>query len=280
MKVINYKNELGREISAEHESGRSVGLVPTMGALHRGHISLVEESAKRDDLTVVSVFVNPTQFNDPADLKRYPRDLENDLRILETLPVHIVFAPPEEEMYPEPDHRTFNLDPLDKVMEGKYRPGHFNGVAQIVTKLFDAVMPDRAYFGKKDFQQLTIIRKLAEMEKRKISIVGCPIIRENDGLAMSSRNRLLTPAQRKAAPLIYATLKAAKEKQEHLTPHEMISFVRQSVNNHPLMEVEYFEIVDDQQLKPIDSWEIQANKVGCIAVQLGGIRLIDNIYFN
>jgi len=280
MKVVNQISELRGEISRARQAGRSVGLVPTMGALHNGHLSLIEEAAHRNDFIVVSIFVNPTQFNDPSDLERYPRDLDADLQILGQQTADIVFAPDVKEMYPEKDKRNFDLSPLDKVMEGKFRPGHFKGVAQIVTKLFDAVTPDRAYFGQKDFQQLAIIRKIAGQSEQEIEIIGCLIIREPDGLAMSSRNVLLTPDQRKAAPLIYQTLVEAKKRQSSYSPVEITEWVTGTINAHPLMQVEYFEIVDEQELMPVTEWGLHVNKVGCIAVHLGRVRLIDNVYFD
>ena len=196
MKIITEISLLKQELSLVREESRKIGLVPTMGALHEGHLSLVEAAADQGNYIIVSIFVNPTQFNDPSDLERYPRDLQRDMNLLENYPVEVVFHPGVEEMYPEPDSRHFDLSPLDEVMEGKHRPGHFRGVAQIVSKLFEAVEPDLAYFGEKDFQQLAIIRKLTEILGMNIQIIGCPIIREADGLAMSSRNQLLTPEQR------------------------------------------------------------------------------------
>lgn len=280
MKVIKQIKELRDEISRVHAVEGSVGLVPTMGALHKGHLSLIREAERQNDIVVVTIFVNPTQFNDPSDLERYPRNLEADLQMLQQQHTDIVFAPTEEEIYPEKDTRNFNLAPLDTVMEGKFRPGHFNGVAQIVTKFFDAVTPDRAYFGQKDFQQLAIIRKITGQSEHKIEIIGCPIIRDPDGLAMSSRNVLLTPDQRKAAPLIHQTLAEAKKRQSAYSPGEITKWVTNTINAHPLMQVEYFEIVDEQDLMPVTEWSLPVNKVGCIAVHLGKVRLIDNVYFD
>lgn len=280
MKQINHIPPLQEAVTNAREKGKKIGLVPTMGALHRGHISLINTAEKNGDFIVVSIFVNPTQFNNPNDLARYPRDLVSDLRMLVGHGVEIVFVPEVEEMYPEADTRHFDLSPLDQVMEGKFRPGHFNGVAQIVSKLFDAVQPDRAYFGQKDFQQLAVIRKLVDQLNLDIEIIGCPIIREADGLAMSSRNQLLTPEQRAAAPRIHAVLQKARALKNSRSPHELQTMVKEAINSHPLMQLEYFEIVDDQELKPIKTWGDSANKVGCIAVHLSEIRLIDNIYFH
>lgn len=272
--------ELQEHLNSARLAGSSIGLVPTMGALHEGHLSLISAAEKNDDLIVVSIFVNPTQFNNPADLERYPRTLEKDLNMLADKCVDYVFIPSVKEMYPEKDTRTFDLAPLDSVMEGRYRPGHFNGVAQIVSKLFEAVRPHRAYFGQKDFQQLAIIRKLVTILQMNIEIVGCPIVREKDGLAMSSRNQLLSVRQREAAPLIYKTLGKAVRLKDKYTIEEIKQFVESTINQEPQMKLEYFEIVDDQNLTPLSDWTEAVNKVACIAVHLGEIRLIDNIYFD
>lgn len=280
MKTVTTVKELHTALSVVRFREQKIGLVPTMGALHQGHLSLIEAAMHNNDFVVVSIFVNPTQFNDKKDLDRYPRDLEADISLLKKYPVDILFAPSVEEMYPEEDTRIFNLDPLDKVMEGKYRPGHFNGVAQIVSKLFFAVEPERAYFGEKDFQQLAIIREIVGQLKLNIEIHGCPIIREPDGLAMSSRNMLLTSEERNAAPLINKTLEKASLLPSLHSPAEIIEIVTTAINNHPLMKVEYFEIVDAQTLMPVTAWKESQNKIGCIAVQIGTVRLIDNRYFN
>ena len=280
MRIITKRDALQKAIISAREQHRKIGLVPTMGALHDGHLSLIRTAVKNNDFIVVTIFVNPTQFNSPKDLERYPRDLDADLELLSSCPVDLIFAPSVKEMYPEQDRRTFDLSPLDSVMEGRFRPGHFNGVAQIVSKLFDAVRPDRAYFGQKDFQQLTIIKKLVSMLNLGIEILSCPTIRENDGLAMSSRNRLLSRPERTAAPIIYQTLLKATQMKEHHPPKKIKEFVLSEINNHPLMQVEYFEIVDDQNLMPVNNWQAPNNKVGCIAVQLSEVRLIDNIFFS
>jgi pantoate--beta-alanine ligase len=280
MRIITKKDTLQKTITSARKEGQRIGLVPTMGAIHDGHLSLVRAAMKNNDFIVVTIFVNPTQFNNPKDLERYPRDLDADLELLNGYPVDLIFAPAVKEMYPGKDRRTFDLSPLDSVMEGRFRPGHFNGVAQIVSKLFDAVNPDRAYFGQKDFQQLTIIKKLVSMLNLDIEIISCPTIREDDGLAMSSRNGLLSQPERAAAPLIHQTLLKATQMKAHHTPAEVKEFVLSEINNHPLMQAEYFEIVDDQSLMPVNNWQDPNNKVGCIAVQLSEVRLIDNIYFS
>ena len=206
MEIVSTRKDLRNKIDRWKNEGKVIGFVPTMGALHKGHLSLVKEARKQSDVVVVSIFVNPTQFNNPDDLKTYPRDLDKDVKMLEELDVELIFAPTVKEMYPEEDTRQFDFGNLDKVMEGKYRPGHFNGVAQVVSKLFDQVTPDKAFFGEKDFQQLAIIRRLVKDLKMPVDVVGCPIVREPDGLAMSSRNMLLTPEMRKNAPVIAETL--------------------------------------------------------------------------
>jgi pantoate--beta-alanine ligase len=240
----------------------------------------VSSSKKENDLTVVSIFVNPTQFNDKEDLKNYPRTLDADLEKLTPSNVDIVFAPSDREMYPQPDLRVFDFGNLDKVMEGKHRPGHFNGVAQIVSKLLMAVEPTRAYFGDKDFQQLTIIKQLVKNLNLGVKIIANPIIREPDGLAMSSRNMRLTPSQRKSSVAISNTLFESKKLMHTLPVDKLITWVIETINKNSELSVEYFEIVDDVFLMPVQSWNEKNNKVGCIAVKVGTIRLIDNIRYN
>jgi pantoate--beta-alanine ligase len=251
-----------------------------MGALHQGHLSLVERSLDENEVTVVSIFVNPTQFNDPKDLEQYPRNLDMDLAMVRKYPVDMVFTPPVEEIYPERDTRTFDLSPLDEVMEGRFRPGHFNGVAQVVSRLFSIVQPHRAYFGRKDFQQYVIIKHLVDLLKMDVEIIGCPIIREPDGLAMSSRNQLLSRDARREAPQVYRALQRAKELKPSHAPDEIRRLITAELNARELIDVEYFEIVDDQYLKPVVDWDEPVNKVACVAVQLCGVRLIDNSYFD
>lgn len=278
MEVVTTKQELRRGLAGLGPE-ESVGFVPTMGALHRGHLSLVEQAARDNHRVVVSIFVNPTQFNDKTDLLRYPRDLESDLKILETVRCDLVFAPDVEEMYPEEDTHVFDFGHLGKVMEGKYRPGHFNGVAQIVSRLLDAVQPHRAYFGLKDFQQLAIIRELVKQRQIKTEIVPCPIIREQDGLAVSSRNRLLSVDQRNEATLIFKTLTKARNLALHKSVRELRKWVTDTINKSDKLDVEYFEIVDHETLLPVNAWDEAPVNVGCIAVYCGEVRLIDNIVF-
>ncbi len=280
MIVYRTKEDLTRHLTLVRREKNSIGLVPTMGALHLGHISLVEKAKSENDVVVVTIFVNPTQFNDPGDLESYPRTLDRDLDMLQKQDVDLVFVPSIKEMYPENDKRIFDLDPLDKVMEGKHRKGHFNGVAQIVSKLFLLTHPHRAYFGQKDFQQLTIIRRLTEILNLDIHIVPCPIIREKDGLAMSSRNERLTREERKLAPYIYETLTLAREKKEKLSVSELKDWVINRFLPVSELALEYFEIVEDKALKPINDWNKGLNKVACVAVQLGSVRLIDNLNFD
>jgi pantoate--beta-alanine ligase len=280
MQVVSSITQLKLILKGFRSESRSIGFVPTMGALHKGHISLVTYSNHDNEITVVSIFVNPTQFNDKNDLKNYPRTMEADLALLEKNEADIVFAPPEKDMYPEPDTRIFDFGNLEKVMEGTHRPGHFNGVAQIVSKLLFAVEPDKAYFGEKDFQQLAIIKQLVLQLNLPVQIVPCPIMRETDGLAMSSRNVLLLPNQRKEATLISKTLFESQKLAATYTIENLKTWVVDTINKNSELQVEYFEIVDDKELMPISSWKEEKEKVGCIAVKVGTIRLIDNIHYN
>jgi pantoate--beta-alanine ligase len=277
--LVKTKKELQEQLSALRSKG-SVGLVPTMGALHQGHISLVEQAVNENAVVVVSIFVNPTQFNDPGDLKRYPRNLKADLKMLVKTGCTLVFAPDSEEVYPEPDNRKFNFGNLEQVMEGKHRPGHFNGVAQVVSRLFEMVNPDKAYFGLKDIQQLAVIKKLVKLMDMPVEIVPCPIVREKSGLAMSSRNELLSVEERQNAPLIYQTLTEIRELKTEKSVQQLKNQIIETINKNPYLNVEYFEIVDDKNLMPVKNWNEKGAKVGCIAVQCGKVRLIDNIVLN
>ena len=279
MRVINTINDLKLLLAENRRAGKSIGLVPTMGALHAGHASLVERAVKENDVVVVSVFVNPTQFNDKNDLKNYPRTLEADCALLEKIGATVAFAPSVEEMYPEEDTRQFSFAPLDTVMEGACRPGHFNGVAQIVSKLFYAVEPDRAYFGEKDFQQLAIIREMVRQLDMPLEIVGCPIVREEDGLAMSSRNTLLSDDERERALTISSTLFASVDFSKVNTLEATKSFVEDMINDTEGLELEYYQIVDGNTLQEIQEWGDSEYVVGCIALFCGKIRLIDNIKY-
>ncbi len=278
MRVLNTRNELVNLINNLKE-GKTIGFVPTMGALHEGHLSLVKESKKNSDITVVSVFVNPTQFNDPEDLKRYPRTLEQDVELLKSVNCDIVFAPSVEEIYPEPDTRKFNFGYLESIMEGAKRPGHFNGVGQVVSRLFDLVAPDKAFFGMKDFQQVVIIKYMVKQLKYNIEIIACPIVREENGLAKSSRNTLLDEDHRKNAPHIYNTLKKARSLASEMGVKEIKEWIVNEINRNPFLDTEYVEIVDDTTLKVTEDWSEPGTKVACVAVYAGKIRLIDNIVF-
>ena len=273
METITNSEELRRALGSRDRSG--IGFVPTMGALHAGHRSLVER-ARRECATVV-VFVNPTQFNDKTDLKNYPRTPEADLRLLEEVGADYVFMPSVEEVYPEPDTRTFDFGMIDKVMEGATRPGHFNGVAQVVSRLFDLVKPAKAYFGEKDFQQIAVIREMVRQLRIPVEIIPCPIVRGEDGLALSSRNTLLDTDHRTAAPYIYKVLKAAVEKSHQTTPDQLAAWVTAQVESNPLLKVIYFQVVDAATMQQVRTWEESPAIQGCIAVQAGDIRLIDNI---
>lgn len=280
MEIIRTVSELKQRVAAQHAQSKTIGLVPTMGALHAGHISLMEQARKDNDIVVVSVFVNPTQFNNPEDLRTYPRTEEADCAKMEAANVDIAFIPSVEEVYPEPDTRVFDLGPVAEVMEGPMRPGHFNGVAQIVSKLFYMVEPDRAYFGEKDFQQIAVIRRMVEIEKFNIEIIDCPIKREEDGLAMSSRNVRLTSEQRAIAPNIARTLNASLNYALNHSLAETKQYVIDTINDFPQMEVEYYEIVNATTLQPISNWEDAPVAVGCITVYCGDVRLIDNIKYS
>ena len=275
METITNSEELRRALGSRDRSG--IGFVPTMGALHAGHRSLVERARRECATVVVSVFVNPTQFNDKTDLKNYPRTPEADLRLLEEVGADFVFMPSVEEVYPEPDTRTFDFGMIDKVMEGATRPGHFNGVAQVVSRLFDLVKPAKAYFGEKDFQQIAVIREMVRQLRIPVEIIPCPIVRGEDGLALSSRNTLLDTDHRTAAPYIYKVLKAAVEKSHQTTPDQLAAWVTAQVESNPLLKVIYFQVVDAATMQQVRTWEESPVIQGCIAVQAGDIRLIDNI---
>ena len=279
MKLIQTVKELKAQLDVLRKEGKQIGLVPTMGALHEGHASLVRRAVAENDVVVVSDFVNPTQFNDQNDLIKYPRTLEADCALLEKEGAHIVFAPSVEEVYPEPDTRQFSYAPLDTVMEGKYRPGHFNGVCQIVSKLFMMVEPHRAYFGEKDFQQLAIIREMVKQMQFPLQIVGCPIVRESDGLALSSRNARLSTEERQQALNISKTLFASVDFSKTHTVAETQAFVEESIAKADGLELEYFEMVDGLTLQKVNNWEDTDYIVGCITVYCGEIRLIDNIKY-
>ena len=281
MKIFDNIVDLQNELFYLRKANKKIGLVPTMGALHQGHASLVKQCVADNDITIVSVFLNPTQFNDPKDLERYPRTFEEDCKILNEVGADIVFAPTPKEMYPTPDNRHFEFPPTSTVMEGAKRPGHFNGVCQVVSRLFYITKPHNAYFGEKDWQQICVIKQLVKYLNLDISIIECPIIREESGLAMSSRNALLTSEERAIAANIYRILKESVTKKDSLSVGELQQEVINSINAIDQLEVEYFEIVDGNTLETVHSWNDSPYIVGCITVYCGAtpIRLIDHIKY-
>lgn len=281
MKLIKKIVELENTLFEARKSGKSIGLVPTMGALHEGHASLVKKCSDENDITVVSVFLNPTQFNDPKDLERYPRNLDADCALCEANGATIVLAPSVEEVYPTPDTRQFDFPPVTTVMEGAKRPGHFNGVCQVVSRLFYITKPDKAYFGEKDWQQIAVVKRLVKYMGANIEIVECPIIREEDGLAKSSRNTLLAPDERAIAPAIYKALVESTEYAKSHSLSETHDKVVADINTTKGLEVEYFSIVDGNTLQDVASWDDSKYIVGCITVYCGKtpIRLIDHIKY-
>ena len=284
MQIIATKLELSNQMAACIRQGKSIGFVPTMGALHAGHASLVKQACAENAVCVVSVFVNPTQFNNKEDLLKYPRNIKKDAELLADLGVDFVFAPTPEEMYSQEEMQqefAFDFAGLDQVMEGKMRPGHFNGVVQVVSRLFDLVQPTRAYFGEKDFQQLAIIHHMVERSSLSerytgLKIVDCPIVRENSGLAMSSRNERLSEQEKQTAVTISQTLFASLQWAKTASVKEVQQRVIDTINNVDGLEVEYYEIIDKNTLQPTDVWD---NAVGCVTVYCGSVRLIDNIRY-
>lgn len=276
-KIVDLQDALARA----REKHQSIGFVPTMGALHAGHASLVQRAVGDNDISVVSIFLNPTQFNDKSDLEHYPQTFEADCKLLESVGATYVFAPSVEEMYPTADTRVFDFPPVTTVMEGEKRPGHFNGVCQVVSRLFDIVQPDRAYFGEKDWQQIAVVKRLVQFMGSNIDIIECPIVRETSGLAMSSRNERLTADERKLAANIYKTLKESLEMAKTHALEDTRQWVIKEINMHEGLDVEYFAIVDGQTLTDIGNWEDSDEVVGCITVYCGKtpIRLIDHIKY-
>ncbi len=278
MIVVSTKRELLTLLKPVWKGGKKLGFVPTMGSLHKGHLSLIERSVRENQTTLVSIFVNPSQFNDKQDLLNYPREDEKDKSMLSPIlgQKDIVFMPDEKEMYPEPDNTNFNFGKLDKILEGAHRKGHFNGVAQIVKKLFELIKADNAYFGEKDLQQLMIVRKLAMMINCKTSVIACPIVRENDGLAMSSRNKLLNKEQRKEAAKISAALFEAYSLQAKYSPAELKKLIISKLETNKALDLEYFEIADGYELQSLSDWNDSSLIYALIAVKIGPVRLIDN----
>lgn len=284
MQILSTKLELTQQVAACKRQGKTIGLVPTMGALHEGHASLVKKAVAENNVVFVSVFVNPTQFNNKEDLAKYPRNLERDAQLLESIGAHFVFAPTPEEMYTAEEMNStfvYDFEGLDKVMEGKMRPGHFNGVVQVVSRLFYLVQPDRAYFGEKDYQQLAIIHQMVERSALKdtfgdLKIIDCPIVRQADGLAMSSRNERLSESEKKLATNIYRILKSSVESAKNASVREIEQQVTDAINAIDGLEVEYYEIVDKTTLLPAKDF---SNTIGCVTVYCGPVRLIDNIMY-
>lgn len=268
-----------RYIASIRSAGTTIGFVPTMGALHEGHLSLIRSARESTGFVAASIFVNPIQFNNPEDLKKYPREEALDIQKLDEAGCGLVFIPTVKEMYPQPETIVYDFGHLDKVMEGKYRPGHFNGVAIVVKKLFDIIGPHKAFFGEKDFQQLVIIQHLVWQMKLPVEIVPCPTVRESDGLAMSSRNKRFTPEERALAPFIYQILQKAKGYQASMTVGQIIQWVYEEFKKNPAFNLEYFEVVDVETLLPVTAWAGSRKIIGCLAAHLGQVRLIDNIRF-
>ena len=279
MKIVKTIDALRTVVAEYKKAGKTIGFVPTMGALHEGHASLVRMAVKENDVTGVSVFVNPTQFNNKEDLAKYPRNIEKDAQLLESIGADFLFAPSPEDVYTEDEMNTtfeFDFGGLDKVMEGKYRPGHFNGVVQIVSKLFDYVKPDRAYFGEKDFQQLAIIHRMVKVMNIPVEVVDCPIVREQSGLALSSRNERLSESEKQTAVNISRILFESKSLTTDHSVKEVEDWVVNKINSIDGLEVEYYQIVDCQTLQPVTDW---SNAIGCVTVYCGPVRLIDNIKY-
>lgn len=279
MNVFNNIAELQSFVATQRKAGRKIGFVPTMGALHSGHISLVKRALEQCQVCIVSVFVNPTQFNDPRDLATYPRTFEADSQLLKEAGASAVFHPSVEVIYPEEDTREFSVGRVAEVMEGEHRPGHFRGVMQVVSRLFDIVRPDVAFFGEKDFQQIAVIRAMCKLINSPIEIVACPIVRETDGLALSSRNVRLTTSQRLIAPIIHQVLNASRVLSSTLSPKEVAQWVISTLNSLPELKVEYYQIVDSDSLEEINAWTDSPRPYGCITIYCGEVRLIDNISY-
>lgn len=281
MKILTKIVDLQNELFPISKANKTIGLVPTMGALHSGHASLIDRSVKENDITVVSVFLNPTQFNDKGDFERYPRTLDDDAKLVNSCNADYLFAPTVEEIYPIEDKRVFNFPPQTTVMEGLKRPGHFNGVCQVVSRLFYIVNPTKAYFGEKDWQQIAVIKRLVEYIHSDVIIVECPTVREDDGLAKSSRNKLLTPSERKLAPYIYKILNQSLKWMSELTVKQLHDRVVSEINAIKGLQVEYFSIVDGITLEEVKTWSESSYIVGCITVNCGStpIRLIDHITY-
>lgn len=279
MKITTTIEEIGNYLSIIKREGHTIGFVPTMGALHNGHLALIERCRRECTITVCSIFVNPLQFNVKKDFIHYPVTIDHDINLLSVSSCDVLFHPEVKEMYPDEINSAYDFGILEQVMEGKFRPGHFGGVATVVKRLFEIIRPDRAYFGEKDYQQLIIIRKLVALENMNIEIVPCEIVREPDGLAMSSRNVRLTPAERNIAPYIYQLLKESVSLAELMNPEEIKCWMNDRIKQKSEMRLEYYELSDVHTLQPIMEWEKGQEVIACVAVFLGEVRLIDNIRF-
>lgn len=279
MIILRTIAETKQHVGTIRADGSTIGFVPTMGALHEGHLTLVRIAKKATGYVTASIFVNPIQFNNPEDLLKYPREEESDVRKLQEAGCDMVFIPSVEEMYPEPETTVFDFGHLDKVMEGKFRPGHFNGVAIVVKKLFEIIEPHQAFFGEKDYQQLTIIQCMVSQLRMPVKIIPCETIREPDGLAMSSRNKRLTPEERAIAPVIYQILNKARALRKKRSIRQVAAWVNGEFRKVPAITLEYFEIVDARTLLPVEKWKDSDRTIGCLAAFLGKVRLIDNIKF-
>jgi len=279
MKIFTSISEISNILEKYRQEGKSIGFVPTMGALHEGHLNLIRKAKAQNDISVCSIFVNPIQFNNKEDLEKYPNKIDRDIELLENENCDILFNPSVEEMYPQPDETEFDFGELELVMEGAHRPGHFRGVAIVVKKLFEIIKPTKAYFGKKDYQQLLIVESLVEQYKLSPEIVACEIVREKDGLAMSSRNSRLSFSQRRKAPAIFKNLQKAKELKEYLSPEQLKRWMEERYTGSDDFLLEYFEIADSKTLQPITEWNTEHKAMGFIVVHMGSVRLIDNIEF-
>ncbi|HPE43049.1 MAG TPA: pantoate--beta-alanine ligase [Bacteroidales bacterium] len=277
MQIFETIRLVQQQITAYKKAGKTIGFVPTMGALHEGHLALMRQAKSGNDILVVSIFVNPIQFNNPADLEKYPRTLEKDKAMLREIECDVLFAPDVSEMYPQPDNTTYHFGKLATVMEGAFRPGHFNGVAVVVRKLFEILTPDKAYFGEKDFQQLAIIQSLVMQFDIPVQIIPCSIIREKDGLAMSSRNIRLSKDERAVAPKIYEILKKSVSLRKVLSPFEMEQYASKELQKIELFDLEYVTIADDIGLQAFAHWNDVSGARIFVALQLGKVRLIDNV---
>lgn len=280
MQVFQQISEIKTYISSQKQQHKTIGFVPTMGALHQGHISLINESKKVCDITVCSIFVNPTQFNNANDLTRYPRTPEVDRQLLEQAGCDVLYMPDVKDIYPTTDTRQFNFGYIDTILEAEHRPGHYNGVGQVVSILLTGIEPNKAFFGSKDYQQVMIVRTLVKQLKLPVEIISCPILREDDGLAMSSRNMLLTPEERKIASLVPKMMEGARDIVKQIGVSAAKLYILNEVAQVPIMKLDYYEVCDTETLEPLTALEPNQQAISLIAVFVGNIRLIDNLMIN